>query len=835
MTDSARHRSPPGAFRWPGRPVAAVPEPARCALVPSRGISSAFKGLTGALLVAIALVCGQPAKGSDGSDLVEASSSGDLAKVNELLADGVDPNFDNGRPLWVAVSWGHDAVIDALLEAGADPDLHRDVYWWEPPLFVATRRGDDTTVEKLLRHDADPNISHTNEETVTALHWAALYGTGVEETATKDGVGVAAYLAIIDRLVRAGASVDALSSFGNTPLSFVGNRLSYGGSEPKSLFSAASAAIFEALFDYGADPNRPIRRRPGSDDSPLFSTVIWYFGQYFGSIADPESALSLVKHFLAAGADVNATDSDGETALDQIADHYARDSGVVSEVIAAIQAAGGVRSPRWKLLDLDVHEAHTNSVVVTWRYPAGSNRLTPREGGFTTRSNHYVALEYREYGSGRAFVPGGTTGGGEADGFGRRTVPTFGVIAGLSPNTVYEIRARLQGGHGSRVVDLGEWSTARAATTAPLRIRMETSRTVDGQKTFSGYVGPLGKEVWLTGDEGTVVFDDGALASRTYVAVRARGNDGPGSIPPTVSHFSREGLTYFHFPGLHEKAEHEVRIVSGYAITRSARSAESIYPGLFGTGAPVVDVSEWVRIGPNAPPQFDGADYWHGRGILGDRGDNWGRGKVFAGHGPYDEGEEPQVSAIGTDGVLLCKGQGGDAPLVRCAVAPASDPDGDRLSYWLWRESEKFEVDSRTGEVRTKARGAAAIKRAFPESFEVPTFGFTDDRRSVSHGVGLAVDDGRGGFDRAWFSLRFLPSLSIVDASGPIPSVPGAPADLAASQSGDAVSVSWTAPGTDDGGPAIDYAIEWKSGGQDYAASREQGRHHGHCRDGRRP
>ena len=783
-----------------------------------------YQGAAAAFLLVLALLIVSPAKGSDGSDLIEASASGDLAKVNKLLADGVDPNIDYGKPLKVAIHAGHDAVIDALLGAGADPDLRENQHWEEPALFTAIWRGDVATVEKLLRHDADPHITllHISRgERITALHWAALYGTSIRENFARDGVGAAPYLAIIDRLVRAGVSADVLSSFGNTPLTFIVNIMSYGSSEPLSLFSGTSAAIVKALLDYGANPNLPVRQSESDDiRRPLFNTVIWHFAQHYRSIADPTSALSLIQHFLSAVADVNAKNKHGETALDLIADHYARDTSPMSEVIAAVLAAGGVRSPRWKLLNLAVSQAHTNSVVVSWQYPVGSNQLTPREGGYRTPYSDYVALEYREYGSGGAFKVGGTTHGGDPDGFGKSTVPAFGVVGGLSPNTVYEIRARLQSGRGSDMRGLGEWSTARVATTAPLRIGMETSRTADGQKTFAGYVPSPRNEVWLTGDEGTVVFDGGALRSQSKVAVRAWGNDGPGSIPPLVRSFSREGLTYFHFPGLHREAEHEVRIVTGYAMgTQFISSSENRYPELFGRGANVIDVSEWVRIGPNAPPQFDDADYWQaGNALFGDRGDSWGVGKRFS-----RDGNEPEVSAIGTDGVLLCKEQGGDESLVRCAVPRASDPDGDRLSYWLGTESEKFEVDPRTGEVRTKARGTAAIKQAFPESFVVPTFGYTDTSRSVLHGVRLAVDDGRGGFDEAMFSVRFLPSLSIVDASEPIPSAPGAPAGLEVSQSGGAISLNWTAPSTDDGAPAIDYTVQWKSGGQDYADSRQQG------------
>src|SRR3954471_11333405 len=56
-----------------------------------------------------------------------ASVQGEAWPAGELLAAGASPDLESGgdadgTPLCGAASWGHTAVLRALLEAGADPD-----------------------------------------------------------------------------------------------------------------------------------------------------------------------------------------------------------------------------------------------------------------------------------------------------------------------------------------------------------------------------------------------------------------------------------------------------------------------------------------------------------------------------------------------------------------------------------------------------------------------------------------------------------------------------------------------------------------------------------------
>jgi ankyrin repeat protein len=89
-------------------------------------------------------------------DLTIASALGDLAAVRQMLDDNpsrISETRPNGRrPLSAAVESGHDDIARHLLERGANPR-------WEPADAVhsASRMGNFAMLELLLEHGADPN------------------------------------------------------------------------------------------------------------------------------------------------------------------------------------------------------------------------------------------------------------------------------------------------------------------------------------------------------------------------------------------------------------------------------------------------------------------------------------------------------------------------------------------------------------------------------------------------------------------------------------------------------------------------------------------------------
>lgn len=91
-----------------------------------------------------------------GDALRRAASVGDLAKVKELLAAGADVNAANtygGTALAFASDKGHAAIVDLLLERGANPNT-KDTFYQATPLTWAVMHGHLEVVRSLLAKGA---------------------------------------------------------------------------------------------------------------------------------------------------------------------------------------------------------------------------------------------------------------------------------------------------------------------------------------------------------------------------------------------------------------------------------------------------------------------------------------------------------------------------------------------------------------------------------------------------------------------------------------------------------------------------------------------------------
>ena len=194
--------------------------------------------------------------------LWDAASDGDLTAVQEAIEEGADVDFATGpspcpcTPLIMAAQNGHTEIVEVLINAGADLDAVRaengvtalflaaqagrvlvvealisagaDVN--KPsdtkltPLMVASENGHSAIVETLLLAGADPTLE--TEAGVTALHFSSLFlgDSSVD---------------IVNALLDAGAGIDALDSFGDTPLMWA------------AWFGNVKVA--QALIDKGAD------------------------------------------------------------------------------------------------------------------------------------------------------------------------------------------------------------------------------------------------------------------------------------------------------------------------------------------------------------------------------------------------------------------------------------------------------------------------------------------------------------------------------------------------------------------------------------------------------
>jgi hypothetical protein len=95
-------------------------------------------------------------------EIIKIAKAGQAARVKELLA--TDKSLINARdkdgstPLHCAVWKGHEQMVEALLEAGADVNAHNENdHWGTTPLHAAAHANQAAIAQLLIAHGADVN------------------------------------------------------------------------------------------------------------------------------------------------------------------------------------------------------------------------------------------------------------------------------------------------------------------------------------------------------------------------------------------------------------------------------------------------------------------------------------------------------------------------------------------------------------------------------------------------------------------------------------------------------------------------------------------------------
>lgn len=187
---------------------------------------------------------GLPIDAIDGqgcSALLRAAGSGHLAVVDLLLQRGADPQLATragATPLSAAISMGRGTIVERLLAHGADRDqrLPGNVSL----LMLAAARGLPDMCSRLLSAGAD--IHASDDQGLTALHCAALFAFSANERPR--------VMALFDTLLLAGADPARAANGHLTPLLLLlGARAEPGTAVQEDLLLAS----LEPLLDEGVD------------------------------------------------------------------------------------------------------------------------------------------------------------------------------------------------------------------------------------------------------------------------------------------------------------------------------------------------------------------------------------------------------------------------------------------------------------------------------------------------------------------------------------------------------------------------------------------------------
>lgn len=255
--------------------------------------------------------------------LMWAAADGHTSVVEELIDAGADVRLrlaSGFTPLLFAVREGRLDVVRVLLKAGADVNEtvpvegRRRGYGGRmppagaSPLLVAVMNGHFELAARLLDAGASPNADLTGYTVLHAIAAVRKPGVGDNDPAP-EGSGNVSSLELVRKLAAHGANVNARMT---KRANLTNTRLNELGATPFLLAAQTSdAELMKALAALGADP-----RLANADNSTSLIVAAGLGTRSPGEDAGTESeVLEALQAALDLGADVNAVDANGETAM----------------------------------------------------------------------------------------------------------------------------------------------------------------------------------------------------------------------------------------------------------------------------------------------------------------------------------------------------------------------------------------------------------------------------------------------------------------------------------------------------------------------------------------
>jgi len=281
--------------------------------------------------------------------LMWAATEGHVGVIEELIKAGADfrTPLDSGfSPLMFAVRQGHIGAVKALLKAGADvnepiavrsnpklPEGERPLRAGMTPLDLAVANAHFQLAAELLDAGADPNSSRLGYTALHMLVYTRKPGIGDNDPGP-EGSGTMSSLEFAKRLVSKGANVNARITRRNN---LTNTRFHEIGATPYLLAAmTADAEYMKALVELGADPSLK-----NAENSTALMTAAGLGTRSPGEDAGTEDeVIEAMQVALDHGADINAVDDNGETAMHGAA--YKNLPGVVKFL-----AANGAKIDVW--------------------------------------------------------------------------------------------------------------------------------------------------------------------------------------------------------------------------------------------------------------------------------------------------------------------------------------------------------------------------------------------------------------------------------------------------------------------------------------------------------
>ena len=216
------------------------------------------------------------AQTEEGNSLHDIVLQADLAEIEEAIAETNDineHNFDNNTPLMIAAINSNDpAIIEVLIEGGADPNLDDD-FTGRAPLHLAALENNNLAITKALV-DGGADVNQKSQSDIIPLNYAVQYNSNPE---------------IVQYLLDSGADINNVNIAGEFPImQAIHNRQDV---EPEILISM--------LLEAGADPNIGLK----NDLHPLSSAI------------NQRLDIEIIEKLIEAGSEVNFEDQFGETPL----------------------------------------------------------------------------------------------------------------------------------------------------------------------------------------------------------------------------------------------------------------------------------------------------------------------------------------------------------------------------------------------------------------------------------------------------------------------------------------------------------------------------------------